>query len=353
MIIGGEMVQGINNSSMLFLILLTWNVITFFIMGMDKRKAIKGKWRTPEKTLFFIAFLFGGIGVFLAMRIFRHKTKHNSFRILIPMAVVVNIVLGFFMFKFVSGIEVTNYNVVSNKLSSEFDGFKIVQVSDFHNGTFDDSQQTLINKVKNQKPDIITITGDIIDESTPNLDTVSKLLDELIKISPVYYVSGNHDVWYPNYSELQKLLVNKGVILLDNKKTILKRGNSHINLYGIGDPNVWDSSGAEKYVKREISVLKPNEGFNILLFHRANMFDTLKGNGYQLILSGHMHGGQVQIPFIGGLRSPHGTWFPKYAQGKWEQDGTTMIVSRGLGNIVWAPRILNPPEIVAVTLKTE
>lgn len=322
-------------------------------MGIDKRKAVKSKWRIPERTLFLIAFIFGGIGIFLGMHIFRHKTKHNSFRILVPIALILNIICGFYMFKLVSGIEVTSYDFASNRLPSEFNGYKIVQLSDYHEGSFDDSDDILIAKVKDQHPNLIVLTGDIIDETASNSDAVTKLVNQLVKISPVYFVTGNHDMLYSDYTGIKQMLVNKGVTILNNKKIVLKKGNAHINLYGIDDPNVWDYLNPERYLKSEISILKPNGGFNILLFHRANMFDTIKGNGYQLVLTGHMHGGQVQIPFLGGLKAPDGSWFPKYAQGRWEEDGTTMIVSRGLGNVVSIPRLFNPPEIVAVTLKVK
>lgn len=343
----------LNNSNILLLILIAWNLIAFIVMGIDKRKAVKSKWRIPERALFLIAFIFGGIGIFLGMHIFRHKTKNNSFRILVPIAIVLNIIAALYMFKFTSAIEVTNYDIVSNKVPAEFNGFKIVQISDFHNGTFDDNQNELIDKIKAQNPNIIVITGDLIDEIASNSDAVNKLIDEVTKLSPVYFITGNHDMHYRDFNGLSKMMINKGVIILDNKKAVLRKRNSHINLYGIADPNMWDYLNPERYVKSEMEILKPQDGFNILLFHRANMFDTIKGNGYQLVLSGHMHGGQIQIPFWGGLKSPNGSWFPKYAQGEWHEDGTTMIVSRGLGNIVSVPRLFNPPEIVSVTLKAK
>jgi predicted MPP superfamily phosphohydrolase len=341
----------VNQSIALLTVLIIWNLITFLLMKIDKVKAIKNKYRISEKTLFLSAFLLGGLGILCGMYVLRHKTKHTKFKVLVPLVVVVNIFLAYSLFQFVSGIGISHYAIKSNSIPSEFNGFKILQISDLHCAIFGDKQEGLVNKVKAEKPDIIVLTGDMIDEGIGDMESISDLLDGITAIAPVYSVSGNHDKWYHGFLELQKLIEDKNVTLLENKSGKVTRNGKYINIFGIGDPDVWDYTKAEQYLEKSISTLKPSDGYNILLFHRANMFDSIKGKGYQLVLSGHMHGGQIQIPFIGGLVSPHGDWFPKYTQGKYEEDGTVMIVSRGLGNSMKIPRVFNPPELVVVTLR--
>jgi uncharacterized protein len=273
-----------------------------------------------------------------------------SFKLLMPLAVITNIFIVYFLFQFVSGIGITHYTIKSNGIPSEFNGFKILQISDLHCARFGNKQEGLLKKIKAQKPDIIVLTGDMMDESIGDMEAISMLLDGITSIAPVYSVSGNHDKSYDHFKDLQKLLENKNVTLLENRNEKIVRNSTYINIAGIGDPEEWDYTKAEQYLVKNMNTLKTSDGYNILLFHRANMFDSIKGKGYQLVLSGHMHGGQVQIPFIGGLISPHGQWFPKHAQGKYEKDGTVLIVSRGLGNVVKVPRLFNPPELVVVTL---
>jgi uncharacterized protein len=311
--------RGINISSIIFLFIILWNVVGFSLLSFMKRKSAKHK--------------SSGVGTLGVL--------------------ITNIVLIISLLYFSSNIGITHYDVTSNRLPPEFEGYKILQISDFHTGSFNGGTERLIQKVLIEKPDIIVLTGDLIDETAINLSSVNKLISQLVLIAPVYSISGNHDVWYKDFNGLKEMLKRKGVILLENEKVTLELGNSRINLFGIDDPDTWDDISSEQFLKQKMSTLRLDTSYNILLFHRANMFETIKGNGYQLVLAGHMHGGQVQIPFIGGLISPQQNrrWFPKYTAGRWEEAGTTMIVSRGLGNNVSVPRILNPPEVVAVTLK--
>jgi predicted MPP superfamily phosphohydrolase len=313
--------RGINISSIIFIIIVIWNIAALSLSGYVKGRSGKS---SPAGVLSIL---------------------------------IINVILVSLLLYFSINLGVTHYNIKSDKLPAEFDGYKILQISDFHAASFYGGTDRLIEKVIKEKPDIIVLTGDLIDESTKtSMQAVRALVSQSTIIAPVYFVSGNHDVWYEHYSELKDLLSDEGVVLLQNSKVKLKRGTSYINLFGINDPDTWNSTGAKQYLKNTAKELQNDNGsYNILLFHRANMFDTIKGYGFQLILSGHMHGGQVQIPFVGGLISPHKDrhWFPKYTEGKWTEDGTTMIVSRGLGNNISVPRILNPPEIVVVTLKCE
>ncbi len=313
--------RGINSSSLVLLLLLFWNVIIF---------------------IYYIAKKF--------TRVWRVK-RHNS----ILISFIVNALLIIFLVYFSMAIGVTRYNITDARIPDAFDGYKILQISDFHTASFYGGTESLIKSVRKEKPDVIVVTGDIVDENKVNLIPVKKLVLQLVPLAPVYFVSGNHDVWYGDFTGLKKTIKELGVNLLDNRKVILQRGSSYINLFGIGDPETWDDNSAETYLREKIKALKTDNGYNILLFHRANMFDIIKGSGIQLVFSGHMHGGQFQLPFIGGLVSPHNhnRWFPKYTDGKWTSEGTTLIVSRGLGNNAPVPRLFNPPEVVVVTLKSK
>ena len=127
---------------------------------------------------------------------------------------------------------------------------------------------------------------------------------------------------------------------------MIRRGGQSISVYGIGDPDTWENDEAETYVKKALQKQERIDGYQILLFHRANMLDLFNGKTFDLVLSGHMHGGEIRIPFLGGLKSPHGDWFPKYSGGRYEVNGHIYLVSRGIGNAVSVPRIFNRGEIV-------
>ncbi len=294
--------------------------------------------------------------IFIISKCIKNKQEvQRSAGIKAIVILILNAALIFCLIYFSTVIGITRYNVGSEKIPSEFDGFKILQISDFHTGTFHGGTEKLIYMVKKEKPDIVVLTGDLIDENNVNLVPVTRLVSQLTPTLPVYAVSGNHDVWYYNFEKYQNMLRKFGVTILENKKVILRRGKAEINLYGIGDPYTWNDKSAEEYLNESITGLKPSTGYNILLFHRANMFDAIKGKGFQLVFSGHMHGGQLQIPFRGGLISPQQNrrWFPAYTDGRWTEADTTMLVSRGLGNNVPVPRFLNPPEIVVATLRSK
>lgn len=308
----------------------------------------------PASTLLLLTFIWN-LAVLIFSKAVKPKLKKKiSSGITALIILLSNLILVSVLIYFSTVMGVSHYVVESRRIPDEFNGFKILQISDFHTGTFHGGTKALIQKATEQKPDIIVITGDLIDEDRINTQPVRELTAALVKVAPVYFVSGNHDVWYNGFKAFEKMLENTGVQLLDNRELLLQRGNAGIVLFGIRDPETWNDFMAEAYLKERLKAFKPGKGFNILLFHRANMFDHIKGKGFQLVLSGHMHGGQLQLPFMGGLVSPHQKqgWFPDYTDGRWTGECTTMIVSRGLGNNAPLPRMFNPPELVSVTLRS-
>ncbi len=252
-------------------------------------------------------------------------------------------------------LETTEYEITSAKLPKEFDGFKIVQISDFHCDPF----PGICEEIKRLNPDIIVSTGDLADDKGPYMSAVS-LCNTLTKIAPMYAVTGNHDVWRSDYNEFEKELSALGVKTLHDERIYLERNGQKIALTGIDDPFSVSNDNINENVQKSLSKLSRTEIFDTLLFHRANLLDELKHFGFDLILAGHMHGGQIRLPWGSGVFAPRSSFamgkpvfFPKYFGGKYTYKNTTMIVNRGLGNPMIIPRLFNRPEITVVTLKSE
>ena len=252
-------------------------------------------------------------------------------------------------------LEVTHYKMRSPKIPKEFDGFRIVQVSDYHCDTI----PALLSEIQNEDPNIIVTTGDMADDEGSYTPAV-RLSKNLVNIAPTYAVNGNHELWRSDYSKFEKALRDAGVHTMSNISIPISRGNSKIILSGIDDPFTRDGFKMVNRVEEELSQIHVDKNFyNILLFHRANMLDIFKDKGFDLILAGHMHGGQFRLPNGRGIIAPRSGWgsnspilFPKYFAGHYEHsDGTQMIVNRGLGNPMIIPRLFNRPEITVIILK--
>ncbi len=250
-------------------------------------------------------------------------------------------------------LEVSHYTIKSDKLPEEFDDFKIVHLSDFHC----DTTAGLTDAVRGENPDIICITGDMTHD-TGSYEPFIRLLEELLKIAPVYIVSGNHDVWRNDYDELVKKCKELGAVFLQNESVEITKGDSKINISGIEDPSSVTHNVIVKKINEGLQKILIPDCFNVLMFHRANLLDMFDNKGFDLILSGHMHGGQFRIPGIGGVVSPKTNFiqkgrifFPKYFGGEYALGNTKMIVSRGVGNPTILPRVFNRPEICSIILK--
>jgi predicted MPP superfamily phosphohydrolase len=234
-----------------------------------------------------------------------------------------------------------------------FESYKIMQLSDLHSEAPYGLINAVINKAAAEKPDIIVFTGDMTDEDAKgDFKKLETLVRALREITPVYAVSGNHERWTDVHKPLLKLYGMLGVIPLENISTDIEKNGEKIVLYGVSDPDIWMDEDKSVTVDNTVAKLAPDEkNYNILLFHRANMTENLTGRGFDLILSGHQHGGQIRIPFFGGLLSPYGKWFPKNTAGIYKINKTSVVISRGLGNTVKIPRIFNPPELIFITLE--
>ena len=254
-----------------------------------------------------------------------------------------------------TALEVNEYEIQSDRIPEGFDGFRIAQVSDLHNAEFSEGNNKLIQLLSQTEPDIIVLTGDLIDSRHTDIEIALDFARQAIQISPVYYVSGNHEARVSEYEDLQMGLAEAGVIVLENQTVNITREGESITLMGMDDPSFQESylfGDAEGVAKQTIeTLLSESDGYTILLSHRPELFDLYVETGMDLVFSGHAHGGQFRLPFLGGLVAPNQGFFPKYDAGRFTEDNTTMIISRGVGNSIIPMRFNNRPEIIIAELK--
>jgi len=253
---------------------------------------------------------------------------------------------------------VTEYSVKNDKIPDTFNGFRIVQISDFHNPEDAEFVNRIVDEVKKCNPDIIAVTGDLIDSRNTRIDIALDFIEKIKDSAPVYFISGNHEARSIELARLLNGLEELGVEYIDIDCVRIEREGKFINLVGIADRDfgVADGMGTVVYLDYQMERLQFDDKgiYTVFLAHRPEFFDLYTERGADLVLSGHSHGGQIRLPFVGGLYAPRQGFFPEYDGGMYELDGATMIVSRGIGNSAFPVRINNPPEIVVVTLeKTE
>lgn len=248
-------------------------------------------------------------------------------------------------------IGVNKITIKSENLPDNFQGYKIVQVSDLHNAEFGENNSDLLSAIKEQSPDIIVITGDIVDSRKTDVQIARDFVNNSSEIAPVYYVTGNHEARVPVEDEIDNVKLNENVIVLHNKDILLEKGESAIQLIGVDDPDYKAIKDSTEYMNKRLEKYCNNEYFKILLSHRPELFNVYVENDMDVVFSGHAHGGQFRLPFIGGVIAPHQGLFPEYDSGVYTNGNTNMVVSRGLGDSIIPLRINNPPELVVVTLE--
>lgn len=260
---------------------------------------------------------------------------------------------GAFLWGSNNWIQTSEYTISSDKLPAAFDGRKIVQVSDLHNAEFGENQKSLISKVEDAEPDVIFITGDLVDSNRYDLDTALVLIDALVEMADVYFVTGNHEVATNRIDEIAEALIERGVIYLDNESAVWEIDGETVQIAGIHDPLINPYVDPSDYSYGAIEEAGLTDGFSMLLAHRPELISAYAGSGIDAVFSGHAHGGQVRIPGIGGIFAPGQGWFPRMTEGIFENGDTQLVLSRGLGNSGFPFRILNRPEIVSITLVKE
>lgn len=255
-----------------------------------------------------------------------------------------------------TALMISEYTVASENLPQELSGLRIAQISDLHNAEFGKDNARLIAMLEKAEPDIIVITGDFVDSYSPDVEISLAFAKEAVEIAPTYYVNGNHEArlaYSTEYEELRSGLLDAGVTVLENEAQMLEIDGALLNIVGINDPNFSQSGryDAAATVFETLGTLLSENEYNVVLSHRPELFDTYAASGADIVFTGHAHGGQVRLPFIGGIAAPNQGFFPKYDAGAFISGSTTMIVSRGLGNSIIPLRVNNRPEIVVVTLE--
>lgn len=274
--------------------------------------------------------------------------------------IVVAGVLVFFLIWIIWGntaLELNRYTVSSNRLPEEFDGYRIAHISDLHNTEMGKENEKLLTMLREAAPDIIAITGDLIDCRRTNMEVALQFTAAAMEIAPCYYVTGNHEARISEFDELKERLTEQGVIVLADKRIELERSGEKIVLIGVNDPafptkHVYGDT--EAVMKKKLKALLTEEKtFTILLSHRPELFECYADSNIDLVLSGHAHGGQFRLPFVGGVMVPNQGFFPKYDAGLFTEGMTKMFVSRGIGNSAFPFRFNNRPEVILVELEKD
>ena len=254
-----------------------------------------------------------------------------------------------------TALELNKHTIESNKIPKAFDGYKIAQVSDLHNAEIGEENERLLAMIEAAEPDIIAITGDMIDSRRTNIETALDFAEKAVKLAPCYYVNGNHELRVLEYEELKKGLLELGVVVLENESTKINIKNQEITVIGISDPSLeanelW-SVEAEVVNNHLGELIKADDNYKLVLSHRPELLEIYCEAGADLVLTGHAHGGQIRLPFVGGVIAPHQGFFPEYDGGLYIKEETNMIVSRGIGNSLFPLRFNNRPEVVLIELQ--
>jgi predicted MPP superfamily phosphohydrolase len=245
-------------------------------------------------------------------------------------------------------LQYNEITVESDNLPQSFVGYRIAHISDLHNARFGENNERLLTMLRDAQPDIIAITGDMIDSRKTNVRHALAFAEEAVKIAPCYYVTGNHEARVPQaFSQLESGLQALGVTVLRNEKVVLERNGEQILLLGLDDPGARTQESVRGTLQ---ALLAQDERYAVLLAHRPELFEIYAQSGVDLALSGHAHGGQIRLPFIGAVAAPNQGFFPKYAAGLFREGATSMFVSRGLGNSIIPFRFGSRPELALIIL---
>lgn len=251
-------------------------------------------------------------------------------------------------------LQTEHFTCAFPRLPATFDGLTIVHLSDLHGAEFGENNEKLLQTVSDQRPDLIVITGDLLDQhQTDAEDYLTALIPPLTGIAPTYFVTGNHEWAREDTRSVKALLEELGTTVLSNAAVTLTGGGSSIVLAGIDDPNGFADQKMPEELAAEIHAAA-EDPFWILLAHRNTHFASRYSLlGADLVLSGHGHGGIIRLPFTDGIISTERTLFPTFTAGFYEQNGSTLFVSRGLGNSGRSFRLFNRPQVAVLTLTNE
>ena len=244
--------------------------------------------------------------------------------------------------------KITRIDFEHRSVEQEFDGFRILHLSDLHNKEFGLNQSILIEITQENNPDLIAITGDILNRG--RFDKTLQYIKEAVKVAPVFFTSGNHEYYSKQYNFIKDRLVNAGAKVLDNRIEEISINNKVLSIIGVRDASFFKNK--EAFNNTITALCDKAKGFRLMLTHKPHLIDAYQNSGADLVLSGHAHGGQVRLLFVGGLYAPGQGIFPRYTSGLYRlKNGVSMIVNRGLGDSQFPWRINNPPHVIVITLK--
>ena len=256
-------------------------------------------------------------------------------------------------------LKVTKYTVKNNKLPNSMNNLKIAHISDVHGKLFGKNNEKFISKIKEINPDIVIMSGDIIDDSCEDVEEYVKYFKEIYQNYPTYYSIGNHErkLEYSKYKKYVELLRKNGAKVIINGSMEYQKNNEKIVINALKfrenmQPKILTDERKQKYIKYMKTKLKDldKDKFNILIAHDPENFELYEKLGVDLVFSGHVHGGLIRLGKL-CLLSPRRKFFPKYSYGKYKLNTTTLITSSGIGNATIPIRMFNQPEIVEVILK--
>lgn len=265
---------------------------------------------------------------------------------------------GVLLFASRYGLEVANYVLSSPKLTERI---RLVQLTDLHNSEFGEDNERLVRLVGRQNPDLILMTGDMLNGREDETEIAANLVRRLVAIAPVYFSYGNHEITHERtfWRDLTALFEEAGATVLDRTYEDVTVNGQDIRLGGIYGyclpEKYYDSGEAKRWECEYPRAFQDTERYTLLLAHLPTCWirnDNLDIWEIDCVLSGHEHGGQIRLPFIGGLYAPDQGLFPGRSSGIYaSQDGSSvMVLSRGLGSGVGVPRFNNVPEIVVVDI---
>lgn len=277
----------------------------------------------------------------------KHPRKHHPVLTLLALAVLAAAFLRWDN----TALQTAYFDPTFSELPEGFDGCRITVLGDFHSAYFGQENERLLDAVRKTAPDYIFLVGDLLDSyrEVPE-NYAARTADGLSAIAPVYYVTGNHEWAIRDVPALKETLTNHGVTVLSNQFLTLERNGDTVVLAGIDDPNGYADQKTPETVASEICAAY-GDPFWMLLAHRNNLFtERYSLLGADLVVSGHGHGGIIRLPFTDGLLSAERTFFPTCTAGLYEENGSRLFVTRGLGNSGSTFRLFNRPEVAVLTL---
>lgn len=248
---------------------------------------------------------------------------------------------------------VTEYVLTAKNIPEAFSGFRIAQISDLHNREFGGNHEKLLSLLEGTRPDLIVMTGDLVDSRRTDIQTALDFVEGAGEIAPCFYVTGNHESRIKEYNLLEAGLRKLGVTVLRNESVLLERDGNPLLLVGAEDPAFsvdYLTGDSAQAMEQALAPYGDSQLYTILLSHRPELFEVYVRVGVDLVFSGHAHGGQIRLPLLGGLVAPNQGFFPLYDAGLYKEGDTSMLVSRGIGNSIFPLRINNRPEILVAEL---